>query len=228
MPRSRVHRNGAALAAAPSAGLRGRLRSRPGLSRAFSRLLIAAGLLTLAWTFAVSHWQDPLTALYTRHAQHELGRQLQSRTAGGGVLAARRYRLASHDGEAMGRITIPRIGLSVVLVDGTSEADLKKGPGIYAGDYLPGEGRLVYIAGHRTTYSAPFSNLPELRIGDRIRIQMPYGTFTYVVTGHRIVTADDIAVLRSHRREQLILQTCHPRFSATHRYLVYAKPAHAS
>jgi LPXTG-site transpeptidase (sortase) family protein len=93
-----------------------------------------------------------------------------------------------------------------------------------AGDFLPGEGQLVYVAGHRTTFSAPFSHLDRLRSGDAIAIALPYGTFTYTVTGHRIVTANDIAVLRSHRHEQLILQTCHPRFSATHRYLVFARP----
>jgi LPXTG-site transpeptidase (sortase) family protein len=82
----------------------------------------------------------------------------------------------------------------------------------------------VYVAGHRTTYSAPFSHLDRLRRGDTVTIALPYGTFVYTVTRHRIVTANDIAVLRSHHREQLILQTCQPRFSATHRYLVFARP----
>jgi len=124
----------------------------------------------------------------------------------------------------MGRIVIPRIGLNAVLVEGTSEADLANGPGIYAGDYLPGEGRLVYVAGHRTTYGAPFSQLDLLHSGDSISIVLPYGSFVYRVTRHRIVAATAVSVLRSHRREQLILQTCHPRFSASHRYLVYAEP----
>jgi sortase A len=83
----------------------------------------------------------------------------------------------------------------------------------------------VYVAGHRTTYSAPFSQINLLRRGDPITIRMPYGTFRYLVTRHRIVPATDVAVLRSTDREQLILQSCQPRFSATHRYLVYARPA---
>ena len=201
--------------------------------RILSRLLVAAGLLVLAWTLVAWRWDDPLTALYARHRQHELSRQLAirgteaaARATGGRsiAVAARRYRLRSHDGEAMARISIPRIGLDAVVVEGTTESDLEQGPGFYAGDFLPGEGQLVYVAGHRTTYSAPFSHLDRLRPGDAIAIALPYGTFTYTVTGHRIVTANDIAVLRSHRREQLILQTCHPRFSATHRYLVFALP----
>jgi len=52
---------------------------------------------------------------------------------------------------------------------------------------------------------------------------LPYGTFHYEITGHRIVDASDLAVLRSHHREQLVLQACHPRFFATHRYLAYAR-----
>ena len=179
--------------------------------------------------------RGPLTALYTWHRQHELSRELSirgadvdtgTRTTGRRSIAAaaRRYRLASHDGEAMARISIPRIGLDAVVVEGTTEADLEQGPGFYAGDFLPGEGQLVYVAGHRTTYSAPFSHLDRLRPGNAVTLALPYGTFTYAVTDHRIVTANDIAVLRSHHHEELILQTCHPRFSATHRYLVFARP----
>jgi sortase A len=196
--------------------------------RLLSTILLAAGLLTVAWAVVAWRWQEPITALEHWNAQRQLTRELQARPWSSGSLTtrARSFRLTSRNGEAMGRIAIPEIGLDAVLVDGTSETDLAKGPGIYAFDYLPGEGRLVYIAGHRTTYGAPFSHLDRLRAGDAITIAMPYGTFRYLVTGHRIVRASDIAVLRSHRHEQLILQTCHPRFSASHRYLVYAVPAH--
>jgi sortase A len=221
-PRS-MRRSGTALAAVPLAHIGRAARA----GRSVAHVLIAAGLLALAWTFITWRWQDPLSALAAKQEQRTLARQLQTRESDGGprAAAARRYRLASVDGEAMGRISIPRIGLHLVLVDGTTERDLARGPGIYTGDYLPGEGRLVYIAGHRTTHGAPFSRLEELRPGNEISVALPYGTFVYVVTGHRIVSANDIAVLRSHRREQLVLQTCHPRFSASHRYLVYAKPA---
>lgn len=195
--------------------------------RRMSWIPIAVGVLIVAWTVVTWRWQDPLTAVETWHAQRQLSQELRARAAGGAAPIAERarsYRLSSLDGEAMGRLVIPRLGLDDVLVDGTSPSDLAKGPGIYAGDFLPGEGRLVYVAGHRTTHGAPFADLNELRPGDSITIRMPYGSFRYVVTGHRIVEANDIAVLRSHVREQLILQTCHPRFSATHRYLVYATP----
>jgi len=200
-------------------------------ARTLSLALIGAGVLTLAWVFVTWRWRDPITAIQGWRHQRALAAQLRTRQAPSKasslVQRASVYRRASHDGEAMGRILIPRLSLDAVLVEGTSEADLDQGPGLYAGDYLPGEGRLVYVAGHRTTYSAPFSQINRLRRGDTVTIRMPYGTFRYRVSSHRIVTAADVAVLRSGRRELLILQSCHPRFSATHRHLVYALPVHA-
>jgi sortase A len=89
---------------------------------------------------------------------------------------------------------------------------------------MPGEGRLVYIAGHRTTYAAPFAHIDRLRPGDRISLTTPYATFRYAVRDHRIVRSDALEVLRSRGREELVLQACHPRFFATHRYLVDARP----
>jgi sortase A len=88
---------------------------------------------------------------------------------------------------------------------------------------MPGENRLVYIAGHRTTYLAPFSHIDRLRTGDRVMLEVPYGIFVYAVTQHRIVKATDLSVLRSPRHERLELQACHPRFFATHRYIAYAR-----
>ena len=110
----------------------------------------------------------------------------------------------------------------MVLVDGTDESSLQKGPGRDLRSYMPGQSRLVYIAGHRTTYLAPFSHIDAIRPGDLVRLEMPYATFTYRATTHRIVPAGDMAVLRSPRHELLALQACHPRFFATHRYIVYA------
>ena len=79
------------------------------------------------------------------------------------------------------------------------------------------------IAGHRTTYLAPFRHIDDLRRGDRITVEMPYATFVYRVSGYRIVAADDLSVLRSHGHEVLELQACHPRFFATERYIAWAR-----
>ena len=89
---------------------------------------------------------------------------------------------------------------------------------------MPGEGKLVYVAGHRTTYGAPFSDINQLDVGDPITVELPYGSVEYRVTSHRIVDDNDLSVLKSRGREELVLQACHPRFFASQRYLVYARP----
>ena len=115
------------------------------------------------------------------------------------------------------------MGVNMILVNGTDHETLKKGPGRDLRTFMPGENRLVYIAGHRTTYLAPFSHIDSMRPGDQVTIELPYGTFIYSVTQHRIVAATDLSVLRSPRHEVVELQACHPRFFASHRYIVYAR-----
>jgi sortase A len=137
---------------------------------------------------------------------------------------AKRYRLASEDGDAIARIRIPRLDLNLVVVDGTSVSDLRRGPGRHLETDMPGEHELVYIAGHRTTYGAPFGDIDELNAGDTITLELPYATIVYRVTRHRIVDDNDVSVLESPHHEQLVLQACHPRFFASQRYLVYATP----
>jgi sortase A len=188
---------------------------------------IALGVLVLAWVAVVWRWQDPVTAFLARREQSSLARKLATRKAPEGASLgsiAAQYRLHSRLGEAMGRIVVPRLDLDAIVVEGTGEAQLVRGPGFYAADDLPGQGGLVYVAGHRTTYGAPFSHIERLRRGDRVIFEMPYGRFVYRVTRHTIVPATDVSVLRPSGRAGLILQACHPRFSATHRYLVYAVP----
>ncbi|HWE80614.1 MAG TPA: class D sortase [Gaiellaceae bacterium] len=134
------------------------------------------------------------------------------------------YRADSQEGQPLGRITVHRLGLSMIFLNGTDESSLAKGPGRDVETYMPGQNRLVYIAGHRTTFLAPFSHIEKLRRGDKIKLELPYATFVYEVTRHIIVTSTDLAVLRSGSKEMLALQACHPRFFATHRYIVYARP----
>jgi sortase A len=210
-------------------------------ARALGTVLVVLGVLTLVWAAVVWQWQDPFTALYTTWRQHQLTSQYEKRVEafkaapnpGTSVAAerrsiarqAKRYRLDSKRGQAIGRIRVPRMGVNMILVNGTDHETLKKGPGRDLETFMPGENRLVYIAGHRTTYLAPFSHIDRLRPGDRITIEVPYATFVYAVTGHRIVKATDLSVLRSPRHELLELQACHPRFFATHRYIAYARLA---
>lgn len=219
-------------------------------ARILGTLLLAFGVLALVWAFVVWRWQDPFTAIYTHIEQSRLESAYKKRAAAfnatvlpklstpsagkpsAASLAATRRNLAAaaaaygktlHEGDPVGKITIGRIGLSMVVVEGTDEETLKKGPGHYIQSGLPGQGQLIYIAGHRTTYLAPFAHINDIRIGDYITFSVPYGAFTYRVTQHYIVPADQLSVLKSRGREVLRLQACHPRFFATHRYIVDAK-----
>lgn len=214
-------------------------------------LLLVVGLGVLAWAATVYLWKDPFTTAYTAYEQRRLetslDRQFESwqqasepvkpskpatpskPSSSRPKLAdvskqARRYRLSSDEGDAIAKLGVPHLDLDAVVVNGTSPADLRRGPGRHLDTYMPGERKLVYIAGHRTTYGAPFGKIDELRRGDRIRLELPYASFEYVVTRHRIVDDNDLSVLESGDREQLVLQACHPRFFASQRYLVYARP----
>jgi sortase A len=239
----------------PSLETPGRARLASGhrrrvLARWLGASLMVAGLLMLAWSLVVWQWNDPLTGLYTRWEQRHLARDYEalvraehSRYAASAAPAskgesaaetarriareARSLRRRVTEGSAVGRIAIPRLGLRMVMVDGTTSGALRKGPGVHRQTFMPGEGQLVYIAGHRTTYRAPFAHIDRLRPGDRVSIAMPYAAIEYAVTGHVIVDDEDLSVLRSPGREILALQACHPRFLATKRYIVWATPVRA-
>jgi sortase A len=209
-------------------------------TRIAGTLLAVAGALVLVWVLVVWQWQDPFTALYTHWKQHQLAKSYERRfdsyhaarydrqAALSARLRtikreARLYRLDSHRGQAIGRIVVPRLHLNMILVNGTDHGSLKKGPGRDLRTYMPGEGQLIYIAGHRTTYLAPFAHIDAMRRGDPITLEVPYGTFRYRVFRKKIVGSDDLAVLRSHGREVVALQACHPRFFATNRYIVWGQ-----
>ena len=126
-------------------------------------------------------------------------------------------------GSAVGTITIPKIDLSMVVVEGTGDAQLQTGPGHYPGTPLPGEIGNAAIAGHRTTYLHPFYNLNELVPGDPITIVTLQGIFLYHVTGSLAVSPTDVAVVDQTRRPTLTLTTCNPRYSASQRLVVHAR-----
>ena len=213
------------------------------LSRILGSLLVVAGALTLVWVVVVWRWQDPFTALYTHFQQARLAHTYDRRAAAfhpkaaiGDLAAvehavaqeAAAYRKTLHRGDPVGRIKIGRIGVNMVVVQGTDHETLKKGPGHYIESGLPGGGHLIYVAGHRTTYLAPFAYINNIRVGDYIRFEVPYGTFIYRVTKHYVVADDAVRVLQDHGTEILRLQACHPRFFATHRYIVDAKLVHVA
>jgi sortase A len=202
--------------------------------RATALALALLGAAVLTWVGITLTWGEPFTALETQAAQAALRRELTAEFAHAArpsaaqpqietMRRARDFRAHLRPGQAFGLIIVPRLALRMVIVEGTNEGDLARGPGHYQITNVPGEGGTIAIAGHRTTYLEPFRHIDSLRPGDTIRIVMPYGSFQYLVYSHAIVNPRDWAILRSQSFEKLVLTSCNPIYSASQRYVVYAK-----
>jgi sortase A len=111
----------------------------------------------------------------------------------------------------------------VVAVEGTDTASLQKGPGHYPETRFPGQGGTVAIAGHRTTYLAPFRHLDQLEPGDEIEIEMPYANFAYRVQKTRVVDDSAVDIIHEAGYERLVLTACHPLYSAAQRIAAFAR-----
>ncbi len=210
--------------------------------RALAVLLILAGGIALADAGVTLLWQEPFSALYAKLRQDHLsGALVKVERAAPTAEEDRRLvdlddvrrrvaylagRLEGHakDGSPVGRIEIPRIGASFVVVKGTNTSDLESGPGIYSETVFPGMAGTTAIAGHRTTYLAPFRHVEELRRGNRITLRMPYARFTYTVIGKKVVAPTDVnAAVGNVGYSRLVLSACTPLFSAAKRLLIYAR-----
>jgi sortase A len=209
--------------------------------RALSSVMIVVGVILLADAAATLLWQEPLSAVYAHFRQDALGdrlveiersplqaaeqRALRSIPDPSRRLAFRARALERRldPGDPMGRIVMPAIGVSEVFVQGTGSSDLRAGPGHYPQTPLPGEHGTVAIAGHRTTYGAPFRSIDELDRGDRIELRMPYGRFAYRVEWTRIVEPTEISVIDRVDHDRLVLSACHPLYSAAQRIVVFAR-----
>jgi len=213
--------------------------------RPLSAVLVVVGALLVLDAVVTLVWQEPVSALYAKLQQGRLDdrlaqlegreptqvdRKVLSRL---GTLdrrlayAARALNRRTRDGQPLGRIRMRSIGVSSVVVAGTDTSSLRLGPGHYPGTPLPGARGTVAIAGHRTTYGAPFRRLDKLARGDRIELEMPYGTFTYAVDRRRIVLPTATWVTRRVSHDQLILSACPPLYSAAKRIVVFARLARA-
>jgi sortase A len=203
--------------------------------------LIVVGSLVLLDAGVTLVWQEPFSALYAklrqdhlsgalRTVEHTVPTPLEQRTLA--ALPDERRRVAflagelerhAGDGSPVGRIIIPRIGANFVVVKGTDTDDLKSGPGVYPETSFPGRGNTTAIAGHRTTYLAPFRHIDALRRGSRILLFMPYAHFTYTVTRQQVVAPTDVrAAVSNVGFPRLVLSACTPLFSAAKRLLVFA------
>ncbi len=213
--------------------------------RFVASVLITSGILMLVDAVLTVTWQEPVSAYFAHQEQNDLKGELKrdapqveadkravasirdqrERLKRLAILARRR----ADTGHAIGTIRIPRIGAKYAVVQGTDTASLRKGPGHYPDTSFPGQGGTVAIAGHRTTYLAPFNQVDKLKRGDAIVLDMPYGKFTYLVDKTKIVDPSDLSVVdRVPGPEQLVLSACHPLYSASHRIIVFARLKAAS
>ena len=126
-------------------------------------------------------------------------------------------------GEAIAQIVAPAMGLDSIVVSGTAVSDLRKGPGHYTDSAPLCSTGNAAIAGHRTTYGSPFGDIANLKFGDEIRVNTPYGNCIYTVTERFIVEPSDTGVVKDQGDNRLTLTSCHPKYSAAQRYIVVAK-----
>lgn len=182
---------------------------------------LGLGVLLLAWAAVTVLWKEPLTSYQAHRAQGTLEHQLELRPVEA-VRASVDFKV--REGRAAGRIRIPAIDVEAVFVEGTDQESLKAGPGHYPATSWPGQGKVVAIAGHRTTYGAWFRNIDELDRGDPIILRMPYGRYVFRVAGTKIVDDTDWSILEG-KGEFLVLSACHPLYSASQRLVVTARPA---
>jgi sortase A len=179
-------------------------------------VMMVSGALLIAEAATTLLWQEPLSALLAKRSQARLEKAL--------ARPPQRVRLRQPlPGDALGKLQIPRIGVSRFIVEGTDLSDLRRGPGHYPSTPLPGQHGTVAIAGHRTTYGAPFRHIDELRRGDSVVLDMTYGRFLYRVQGSRIVPPTALWVTARKPYDRLILSACHPLFSAAKRIVVFAR-----
>ena len=189
--------------------------------------LIVIGLVVIIWPFYINFvmvrreadvlasWDEELASLQTGGNEEDNGTSptLEKET-----------KLVDPEKKLPFKISIPKIDLEWTVREGTDPRTLKQGPGFYIDSTLPGEAGTCLVAGHRTTYGAPFSRLDELEEGDEILIETTGNEeFTYIVTGQEAVLPTDMTVLENTDYPSLVLSTCTPKYFATRRLIIFAK-----
>ncbi|MDQ1697732.1 MAG: sortase [Frankiaceae bacterium] len=212
-------------------------------ARTVGQLLITVGVVILLFV-VYELWG---TSFYTRAQQHHLESVLQEQWRHGGVEISQQSVTDVPLGSGIAVLRIPRFGngYHMVIVEGTGYEDLKKGPGHYPGTALPGQVGNFSVAGHRTTYLAPFNRIDTLRSGDFIVLETQKMWFTYEVENvpavrgypavpfREIVDPSDVAVAfavpdqpdaaAKPRLKLLTFTSCNPKYQAVQRIVVHAK-----
>lgn len=205
------------------------------------KVLIVVGLLLLSFvayqlwgtSFEESRAQSQLAASFSSQVQGPTDTTPDSVTPGTTTpgspttsTAPMKYTKLKK-GSAIGRIKIPKIGVDKWIVAGIDFSSLKKGPGLYLDRPQPGQRGNAVIAGHRTTFGAPFERIDELKVGDVITVETRQGTFGYVVASTTVVRPTDLSALDPDPsiKSSITLVSCTPKYSASKRIIVRANIA---
>ena len=178
--------------------------------------MMVSGTLLIADAAITLLWQEPVSAYVADQHQQELKTAFVDPPQ-------RVIRRQPLKGDSIARIEIPAIGVDEYVVEGTDLVSPRMGPGHSPETRRPGAPGTTAIAGHRTTYGAPFRNIDDLHRGDRIVVDMPDGRFIYRVEESKIVDDQDLSVLQPVGYRRLMLSACHPLYSAAQRIIVYAR-----
>ena len=197
------------------------------------RSCISAGVLTLLFV-VYQLWGTGLREAQAQNRLEDEFREIIGDDAGGDPISSGESNSTTSttigpppppptEGDAMAHLVIPDIGVDKIVVQGVSLEDLKHGPGHYPDTPLPGQPGNAAIAGHRTTYGAPFNRIDELDNGDEILVTTVQGSFVYEVMGQQIVSPSQVEVLNNQGDNRLTLTACHPKYSASQRIVVSAR-----
>jgi sortase A len=184
--------------------------------RFVASVMMVSGVLLISDAAITLAWQEPVSAYFSERQQVKLEKALIDPPK-------RVVQKEPLRGDALGKLLIPSIGVSEYVIEGTDADNLRKGPGHYPDTPLPGQHGTSAIAGHRTTYGAPFRKLDKLKKGDRIVVEVPYGTFVYRVDRTQIVDDSALWVTKKVGHDQLVLTACHPLYSAAQRIVAFAR-----
>jgi sortase A len=197
-----------------------RLRAHPirAVLRFVAAVMMVSGVLLISDAVVTLAWQEPVSAYFSERQQVKLEKALIDPPK-------RVVQKEPLPGDALGKLRMPSIGVSEYVIEGTDAGNLRKGPGHYPDTPLPGQRGTSAIAGHRTTYGAPFRKLDKLKKGDPIMVELPYGTFVYRVDRTQIVDDSALWVTKKVDHDQLVLTACHPLYSAEQRIVAFARLA---
>ncbi len=178
-------------------------------------VLFVTGALAVAYV--------ALTVLYANFYQEAASNTLKDQIHAQEQQKVSGTSIEAKEGDVLGRIEIPRLGVKVVILQGTTSQTLRLGVGHIDGTALPGETGNIGIAGHRDTY---FRALKDIRTDDEIQIQTATGLSNYKVDSVQIVAPDDTGVLAPSARSAITLVTCYPFYfigAAPERFIVHAR-----